>query len=30
MLRDEGGKVGELEKRFLQEPVSKLVNYTKG
>ena len=29
-LRNKGGKVGELEKRLLQEPVTKLVNYAKG
>ena len=29
-LRNEGGKVAELEKRLLQEPVTKLVNYAKG
>ena len=29
-LRDEAGEVGELEKRLLQEPVTKLVNYAKG
>ena len=29
-LRDEAGEVAELEKRLLQEPVTKLVNYAKG
>ena len=29
-LRDEAGEVDELEKRLLQEPFTKLVNYAKG
>ena len=29
-LQDEAGEVDELEKRLLQEPVIKLVNYAKG